>query len=255
VAARTVGSEDLTPEESTAFNIGATFAPDFGLEVSVDYFSFDFSDVIIAENTTAVLNADPLGPDVIRVGGDGTAANPGTIVQINKNFVNASSVQTSGIDFDVRYTLDTGAGTFVPFVGGTFVTEYDLDDPQAGDIDGAGNRNFTNFGTSVPELRFNAGIGWQHGPHGLNVFARHISGYDDDQNPGEDIDSHTTFDAQYKLNVSDILDNLGEGTTLTLGVINATDEDPPQVFTNGGFDSKVHDPRGRLFYVGADIEF
>lgn len=255
VAARTVGSEDLTPEESTAFNIGATFAPDFGLEVSVDYFSFDFSDVIIAENTTAVLNADPLGPDVIRVGGDGTAANPGTIVQINKNFVNASSVQTSGIDFDVRYTLDTGAGTFVPFVGGTFVTEYDLDDPQAGDIDGAGNRNFTNFGTSVPELRFNAGIGWQHGPHSLNGFARHISGYDDDQNPGEEIDAHTTFDAQYKLRVGEFIDNLGEGTTLTLGVINATDEDPPQVFTNGGFDSKVHDPRGRLFYIGADIEF
>jgi iron complex outermembrane receptor protein len=38
-------------------------------------------------------------------------------------------------------------------------------------------------------------------------------------------------------------------------VINAFDKAPPQVFTNGGFDSKVHDPRGRMIYFGVDVEF
>ena len=35
----------------------------------------------------------------------------------------------------------------------TFVASYDLQDPQAGAIEGAGRRNFANFGTSTPEWK------------------------------------------------------------------------------------------------------
>ena len=249
IAARSVGNPELDPETSTAFNIGASFEPVDNLELDVDYFDFSFEDVIIPENPQSIINADPNSTQVIR------AAN-GSIIQVNANYVNASSVDTAGIDFSAKYTIDSGAGTFAPFISGTYVTKYDLDDPQAGLIDGAGSRNFNNFGTSVPELRYNAGIGWQSGAHSVNAFARYISSYDDDQNAGEEVGSHTTFDAQYKLRVSELLDSdVTDGVTLTLGAINITDEDPPQVFTNGGFDSKVHDPRGRLLYVGADVEF
>jgi len=249
IAARSIGNEDLDPETSRAFNIGATFEPVDNFEIDVDFFDFNFNEVIIPENPQSIINADPMSSQVIR------AAN-GSIVQVNANFVNASSVETNGIDFSAKYKIDSSIGTTVPFVSGTYVTAYDIDDPQAGEIDGAGSRNFSNFGTSVPELRYNAGIGWQKGAHRLNVFARHISDYDDDQNPGENIDSHTTFDAQYNVNLADLIDmEAVEGIGLTVGAINVTNEDPPQVFTNGGFDSKVHDPRGRLLYIGADVEF
>ncbi len=249
IANRAVGNPDLDPETSTAINVGASFEPVDNLELDVDFFDFSFEDVIIPENPQSIINADPMSAQVIR------AAN-GSIIRVNSNYVNASSVDTSGIDFSAKYTFDTGAGTFAPFVAGTYVTKYDLNDPQAGLVDGAGSRNFNNFGTSVPELRYNAGIGWQSGAHALNVFARHISSFDDDQNAGQEVDSHTTFDAQYKVRVSDLVgDDFTDGVTLTLGAINLTDENPPQVFTNGGFDSKVHDPRGRLLYVGADVEF
>ncbi|MBC6411758.1 MAG: TonB-dependent receptor, partial [Hyphomonadaceae bacterium] len=237
VAGRTTGSADLTPEESTALNLGTTFDSGNGLEINVDYFNFDFQNVIIAENTQAVINAFPQDPDrVVRAGDPMT----GTIVRVNKKYVNASSVKTSGVDFDVRYGLETEFGRLVPFVGGTYVLSYDLNDPQAGEVDGAGNRNFENFGTSVPELRLNAGFAWRHGAHEVNAFARHISGYDDDQEvmgeeDGRKVDAHTTFDAQYRLAVGQFIGGLEEGVALTAGVINATDEDPPQVFTNGGF--------------------
>ena len=42
---------------------------------------------------------------------------------------------------------------------------------------------------------------------------------------------------------------------LTFGAINLTDEDPPRVRTSGGYDSKVHDPRGRMLYVKALFRF
>ncbi|MEM7452684.1 MAG: TonB-dependent receptor, partial [Pseudomonadota bacterium] len=92
------------------------------------------------------------------------------------------------------------------------------------------------------------------GAHSANLFARYISAYDDDQNPDAttgalpEIDSWTSFDAQYAVDTAVLFDR-EVAPILTFGVINLTGEDPPQVFTNGGFDSKVHDPRGRLFYV------
>ena len=152
-----------------------------------------------------------------------------------------------------------------PFIEGTYILSYDLQDPQAGSIDGAGRRNFTNFGTSTPELRFNAGIGWMNGAHSANLFARYTGSYDDDQNCGDDsnpvggacasanggfyeVDSHLTFDAQYSLDTAVLFDT-EVAPLLTIGVINATGERPPILWTNGGFDSKVHDPRGRLIYL------
>jgi iron complex outermembrane receptor protein len=246
---RTFGNENLSPEQSEAFNVGFTWTGIENLKLEADLFKFNFSDVIIAENFQSVVNADPNDETrVVRNAG-------GSIVQVNTNFVNASSVVTSGVDFGLSYTLESDLGTFVPFIQGTYVFAYDLDDPQAGSVDGVGNRNFTNFGTSVPQTRFNTGFNWILDSHRLDIFGRYISGYDDDQNAGTEIDSHFTVDARYSLNIGDYFDALGEGTALNIGVINAFNEDPPQVFTNGGFDSKVHDPRGRLLYAGIDIEF
>ena len=244
------GAEGLSPEQSEAFNLGATFNPVQNLEVDLDVYRFNFSDVITAENAQAVVNLDPT--DTSRV--ERNAG--GTITQVNTNFVNAGSVQTSGVDFGVKYTWDTDFGTVVPFVQGTWVFDYDLEDPQAGSVDGVGIRNFNNFGTSVPQLRFNTGFNWIKDAHRLDIFGRFIDSYQDDQNDNIDIDSHFTVDARYGLNIGEFFSNgFVKDTTLTVGVINAFDEDPPQVFTNGGFDSKVHDPRGRLVYIGADIDF
>ena len=244
------GAVGLSPEQSEAFNAGVTFKPLDGLKVDIDVYNFDFSDVITAENAQAVVNFDPTNAARVQR----NAA--GAITQVNTNFVNAGSVETSGVDFGIRYDWDTDFGTIVPFVQGTWVFNYDLEDPQAGAIDGLSNRNFTNFGTSVPQLRFNTGFNWVKDAHRLDVFGRFIDGYADDQNDNIDIDSHFTVDARYALNIGEYFSNeLIKDTALTVGVINAFDEDPPQVFTNGGFDSKVHDPRGRLVYVGLDVTF
>jgi len=206
--ARTFGNEDLSPEQSTAFNVGATWEPIENLKLNLDAYSFDFTDVIIAENFQAVVNSDPTNPDLV------VRNAAGSIVQVNTNFVNAASLQTNGFDYGIR-----------------------------------------NFGTSVPENRFNTGFNLISDGHRLDVFGRFIDGYDDDQNPGETVDSQFTLDARYSFNFAEFFDVLGDATAINVGVINAFDEDPPQVFTNGGFDSKVHDPRGRLLYAGIDLEF
>ena len=243
VAVRAVGNTALTPETSTAYNLGFTVEPVDGLEISADYYNFDFSDAIVQTAPQSIVDADPNGPNVIR-------SPAGTIIQVNNSYVNAASVETSGVDFSMRYTIDVGAATITPSFEGNYVISYDLQTSVNGPvIDGAGNRNFTNFGSPTPELRFNAGLQIEAGAHGFNVFGRYIDSYADDQNGGVEIDSDFRVDAQYSLDLADVFD-MNQQLELTAGVRNLFGVTAPRVATNGGFDSRVHDPRGTLVTVG-----
>ncbi|MAG75996.1 MAG: TonB-dependent receptor [Colwelliaceae bacterium] len=263
-AVRASGNEELEPEESTAYNLGFSLEPVDDLSIEVDYWSFDFTDLIIQENFQAILNANPQDPDrVVRAGDPLT----GPLLQVNTTYVNASSLETSGLDIVSSYKIDTDIGQFTPSLNATYILAYDLDDPQAGDIDGVGLRNFSNIGVSTPQLRLNLGLNWSSDNHSANLFARYIDSYEDDQNCADgstfspactsgfkEIDSLVTVDFQYNMNLGAMLDTEAS-YILTFGGINITDEEPPQVFTNAGFDSKVHDPRGRQLYARIAIEF
>ena len=263
-AVRTSGNEDLVPEESTAYNIGFSIEPVDDWSIEVDYWNFDFTDVIIAENFQAILEADPQNPDRIVRAGDPLN---GPLLQVNTTYINASSLETSGLDIVSSYKMETEMGVFIPTINATYILAYDLDDPQAGDIDGLGLRNYSNIGVSTPQLRANVGVNWSTGNHSANMFVRYIDGYDDDQNCADgtlftpectlgykDIDSLVTVDIQYNVNLGAIFET-DNSYVLTIGGTNITNKNPPQVFTAGGFDSKVHDPRGRQLYAKVAIEF
>jgi len=163
------------------------------------------------------------------------------------DFVNASSIETDGLDISARYDFETNVGLISPFIDYTEVFNYDIADPQAGFVEGAGNRNFTNFGSPTPETRFTTGINYAGNTWNGRVAYRYVDSFTDDQNDVE-IDSFDTIDAQINFN---FLENF----SASIGVTNLTDERPPQVFTNGGFESRTHDPRGRLVYVQLGAEF
>ncbi|MBT1449435.1 TonB-dependent receptor [Glaciecola sp. XM2] len=264
-AVRTAGNTELTPEESTAYNFGFSFEPIDDLSVEIDYWNFEFEDLIIQESAQALLNSNPTDTSRIVRAGDPLT---GPVLQVNNTYVNASSLETNGLDIVSSYKIETEVGTFTPNLSATYILAYDLNDPQAGQIDGAGRRNFTNIGVSSPELRANLGLTWTNDIYSANLFARYVSSYDDDQNCSDgtirtgscgnlglkEIDSHVTYDAQFNVDLGALL-NTETNYLLTVGGINLTDENPPQVFTNSGFDSKVHDPRGRQLYVRLAVEF
>jgi len=258
------GNEDLKPEESTAYNIGFSYEPFRDFSIELDYWNFEFKDLIIQENAQAVLNLDPTDTDRIIRAGDPLN---GPVLQVNNTYVNASEMETSGIDFVTSYKIDTEFGSFTPSLNGTYTMKYDLMDPQAGNIDGAGRRNFNNIGVSSPELRMNFGLAWKNDIHAANLFVRYISSYDDDQNCADgttnlgactnglyEVDSHVTVDAQYNIDLGSLFET-EQSYVVTVGGLNLFDEDPPQLFTNSGFDSKVHDPRGRQIYARLAVEF
>ncbi|MEO0882881.1 MAG: TonB-dependent receptor [Pseudomonadota bacterium] len=263
-----VADVDLEPESSRAFSAGVTFEPFENLVLDVDYYNFEFDDAITQVSFQALVNANPIDT---RTFAGGVAVEPclaeftivcragdpvaGAITQVNTNFTNAEAIDTSGIDFSIQYTFDADRwGTFRPSFEGTYIIDYDIIDPTAGEIDGEGSRNFTNIGAPTPQLRWNAGLTYSNGPFFYNFFARFIDDLEDDQNPGMTVDDQTRFDMQWGVDLAEWI-NLTESAVFTVGVTNLTDEEPPLVLTGGGFESRVHDPRGRLVRFGLNIEF
>lgn len=247
----------LQPEEADIRNLGLTWFASDALQLDLDYWSFDYTDVIIEQNAQAILNAAAQGDaqaasQVIRDAGSGL------LLRVDAYFANASALETDGFDFRVTYDVPTtGRSTYRVGLESTLVLSYDIDDPQAGRIDGAGRRNFANFATSMPELRANAFFNWRRDAHLVDLFVRYIDSYIDDRvslGQGSEafrkIGSQVTADVRYGYQFRG-----GEGPRLSVGVINLFDEDPPHVATNGGYDSKVHDPRGRVVYARASFDF
>jgi iron complex outermembrane receptor protein len=247
----------LAPEEADVFNVGVSYSPGENWELGLDYWRYDYTNVIIEQNAQAILNAASLGDAQAQAQVVRDPAS-GLLVRVDSFYANASALETDGVDLSVARSLDLAAGGSLR-VGAeaTFIANYDLIDPQAGAIEGAGRRNFANFGTSTPEWRANLYVRWQRERHAFNAFVRYIDSYTDDEvDLGQgaaffrDVDSQVTVDAQYTVRF-----DAQRAPTLTFGAINLLDEDPPRVRTSGGYDSKVHDPRGRMFYARALFRF
>lgn len=251
---RTAGNPDLDPEEAEIFNLGATWEPIDRFQASLDFWWYDYEDLIVKELVEDVLAAEAAGdPDATaRVVRPDPNRPPS---QVNTNFINASSVKTYGYDLDLSYGFDNALGDFTITSTWTYVDHYWLKTTQDRDrVEGAGSANQTNFARSMPRLRGNTSLRWQKGIHSAAVYWRYVSSYDNDRPFFQGrIGRQQTYDAQYNLTLDGVM---GDGTaTISLGVINLLDEEPPKAKMLLGYDSKVHDPRGRMWYVDLKYAF
>jgi len=271
------GAPGLTPQSAENINLGFVIQGD-AFRASVDYFSFDYTDLIAAEaGAQAIVDAQCAGIEDTglpiledpRVTRDAT----GQVRQVSSQFVNIGSVETSGIDVNADYSMDFGDGTLMFDMGATYLLAFDVDTDGDGnaDFDGAGSRNQSNSFATMPELRANAGVTWFSGNHTARVGMNHIGGYTNDQSNDAEINTWTVVDAMYSYTFSGLL---GDGdTTLSIGANNLMDRDPPALYRansegvrqgrfldNGrynrgwvdrpGYDDRAgHDLRGRIVYV------
>ena len=245
----TAGSDDLDPEDAFTTTLGMRWTPG-PARFSVDLWRYDVEDLIVEESAQSIIDAD--------LADDGALNDPrvelsttGDVRRVTANFVNAPSVETEGVDITAGAVFDVAGGALSLDANATITTKFDLTDPVTGaDIDALGSRNFSNFARSQPEWRAGMTASWDRGPVTLTAGVRHVDGYADDENDAP-IDAWTVGDVQASVTLSN-----GRGfNTLTVGVNNVTNEDPPFVATPLGYDTKVHDPRGRIAYARLTASF
>ena len=255
VSQRTEGDPDnpLTAEESTNFNLGLAFnLGDSDWVANIDYWSFDYTDFITPENATAVVQTDPNGDQVTRDPGSGT------LLAVRTFFRNAGALETDGIDISTAKTFYLGESSLKLSFETTYINSYDLDDPVLGDVDGKGQRNFTNFGSPAPEWRGNIGILWQMASHSANVRLNYIGSYTDENNDGSvvdnEIDSFATLDLLYRYDIESLF-GYDDTFSFALGAKNVTDQMPPDVISRTGYDPRTHNPFGRQVHFSFAASF
>jgi outer membrane receptor for ferrienterochelin and colicin len=165
----------------------------------------------------------------------------GQVRQVDSQFVNIGSVETSGFDVNADYTLDWGNSTFIFDIGATILENFDVDPENGGPVfDGAGNRNQSNNFSTMPEVRANGAVTWFSGNHTARIGTNHIGSYDNDQGNNIEINSWTVWDVLYSYQFAGLI---GDGdTTLSVGINNLFDQDPPALYRDNN-DDGVRDGR------------
>ncbi|MCV0413989.1 MAG: TonB-dependent receptor [Brevundimonas sp.] len=251
----TSGDPDLKPEESESLTLGALWRPLPGLEVGLDAWRFDYTNLVVKESAQAIIDQaaadDAAGltgtPAQQRVTRSGAAAL--TFVQLY--FTNASSIETQGLDLSARYSRDLLGGVARASATWTHVDRYDIRlTPGAAATSGLGSTNLNTLGRSLPQDRGEFALSWSDAANSLTALVHYTSGYKNDRSgvTDPDIASQTTMDLLYTRAVGADLD-------LSLGVVNLTDEDPPLAQFALGYDPVVADPRGRVVSVGLTKRF
>ncbi|MCC5994855.1 MAG: TonB-dependent receptor [Oceanicaulis sp.] len=242
---RTVGAPGLGPERADTFTAGAALAAG-GWTGRLDLWRIKVEDLIVRESAQAILIAASDGAGGFNDPRVETSP-AGDVTLVRAAYVNAPSVTTQGLDLSVaRAPVETGWGAFGAGAEGVWVERYDFTDPVLNrTIQAAGNRNFTNAARSLPRLRAAAWLDWSAGAWSARVQARHIAAYDNDEAPGGRIGAWTVADLQAGWRGQ----AHGRGYQVTLGALNITDEAAPFVPTPLGYDTKVHDARGRIAYL------
>jgi iron complex outermembrane receptor protein len=280
---RTNGNPELKPETATGFNVGAIIEAG-GFRGSVDFWSFDFEDVIenesgqdlIARFYRGATTANPApncgNPELAalqaRLTFNGGVCGPAsTALVITDIFtINSSEVRAQGIDASLQYAFQNAFGGALTIgVDGTYNLKYET---GANLIEGIEVRAADDYvgtrGTngSQPRWKGSAFIDYGAGNHNVRAVSRYVAEMDDTRvtttflafssilegMPGATVDSYLAHDLHYQL-------RLPGDMTVNASVLNVTDEDPPFARLDLNYDPFTGSPVGRVFKLGVSKTF
>ena len=286
----TKGNPNLKPESADNINFGLSWIPQEGLleglSVDVDYYQYEYVDIMTRENSAGLLAADnaiiQAYADANGVSlADAAAASArnhdqvirnssGILLRLLPNFSNADSAEVSGVDVTSSYSFDNNWGNWRVGVQAAWIGTYDV---KVGSttFDAVGSYNFTTpVARPLPEWKVNGTVSWSMDNHRVFMLARYIDEVDEDIPAGTagffkavtaiagnqstadqmadgKIDSMLTVDLQYNYSFGEVA--FLSDSNVTVGLQNIFDEVAPVVSYVTAYDPTLHDGRGRLFFL------
>ncbi len=260
------GNVNLKPETSKANYVGLVYnVPGIkNLTVSTGWSKIKHMGIIKLPSTTALnigvihdpalqflVRRDPPTPADIAAGRPGRYTATG--VTLFLQYVNRAVVETESYDFEVNYKWKNPSwGEFNHDIAVNYFAHY-WDQTTTTSVKGEGvGTGFTSQGT-IPRVKGTLQNSWKLRQWTASAFVNYTGHYYDFtnvRNTFRTVEAYVTLDLQasYKFRTP----WLGGNTTVTAGLINATDTAPSFVTENiagAGYDTQVADPRGRMFYV------
>lgn len=227
-------NSNLDPEKSTQYLLGGVVdfnaLADINLSASMDYYYTKVEDLITTLSNTSIYFAEFVGILDQLPGYSVDRAANGRAIETRAAAVNFGSLETSGLDIRVNYTLDLAEAGSVRFGSQiNYLLTYDAQDyPGGPSVDQLG-RNGT------PKYRANTDISWTMGIHTVALNSYFIPGQDESLDFNENLDSSdpSTFfntstgsiDSYLHHNLVYALEVPWNGQ-VQFGINNLTDEEP-----------------------------
>lgn len=266
----TGGNVNLDPETADTVTFGFVWQPEFGsndLSITVDYWQISIDDVIKTIDGPAVLqrcfnstfNAT-LDPDnaFCQLISRGNAT--GTITEVSTNFLNLASLETSGIDMQLRHAFDLGPGKLRTNVSVGWLNNYEEqslpNDPfldYAGTIGGPANRVADN--DVHPEWKVSVMPSFDFGPASVALRWRYLSSMEARQVV---VNPNATTPGVPAVNYFDVFGTyeVSDSVKIRASVTNVFDEVPPEVSGQiGQTRLGTYDVLGPTFTIGLQASF
>lgn len=259
------GNPDLTPEKSITQSFGFVFSPaslaDFS--ASIDWYHISVSNAISTIGAGVILNQctqtlNPFFCDLIHRDSTGSLfVNNAGVVDTN---VNTGTLMTRGVDLQTNYRVGISSYGHLAFnLTGTFLQSLETEPvPGLGSYDCAGLYGYT-CQAPKPKWRHNLRGTWES-PWNFDLSAnwRYFSqvGFDGNVSNNAYLSQGTSvapIKAQTFIDLTATA-RVGHGITLTLGVTNLMDKDPPIVdstYTNVAANTypQMYDALGRTMFM------
>ena len=269
------GAGGLKPEKSKQWTIGFRVDPNKSVSIGVDLWEVKLRDQILSQGIAEQVGfKDPTTYGYLFINPYQDPAGFTTIAFKQLPF-NGGKAEYQGIDWDLSFRTKFDFGALSGQVYGTQILKqrynFGPDQPMNTDLGVFGPDQQVVFRTTL-----NFQLGLQTGGF-TNTLAMHYkSGYRDQDHSADEgvvflanpdgtvgapadisglrVKAYTTFDWQTKYTYSKAL-------SLTFGIKNVFDKDPPFTLQNGGggnqvgYDGRYTDPIGRQYYLGASYKF
>ncbi|WP_230518960.1 MULTISPECIES: TonB-dependent receptor [unclassified Janthinobacterium] len=243
---RTGGNTNLKPETSKQGSVGFVIEPVKGYSASFDYWAINTKDRILNRTPQIVLaNYQALNQYIHR--------NPdGTIEYVQAGWINAAGSRVRGLDVGLRGEGKIRDAKWTATLDGTYMDSFKFAEYQGQEYQELVGKFYTR--DLYLRWKHNASFGVSRGDWSGLLVQSFSSGYKDQlPNGGKgtpppgfkpDVSSYTTY------NLSGTYTGF-KNTTITVGIQNLFDRDPPFTAHNvdevvgAGWDPRVADPRGR----------
>ena len=252
-----LGNQYLKPATSENINVGFQWNVTNELDLIIDYWKIDYKNRIEVESPQVLLNTDPFAPSVTR-------NQFGELIAVSTSYFNEEKTELSGIDAEINFLKIVEIGELSYSIKATKLSKFLTPENQGGDnfsmVNRVGNFNFDANTQSLPKLRLNSFFSWTINDLRIGINSRYVDGYSNDrQIPASAVSlGYTNYVKSFLVHDFSITKSLqlsfGE-IKLGMGIINAFDKKAPLLYDapDFSFDTRVHDPRGRL--INLTLEF
>ena len=252
---RRYSNDQLKPERSRQFSLGAVFAAGKHVSASIDYWNIKRTNLISEIGDDIILGNLAKYGDLVYRDEDGLI----DYIELRKD--NRGAQLARGIDLALTVRgIDTAVGRFGGRLNGTYVLTSKIQNAP-GDAFVSNLNRFVTDGV-VQRWRHTVSVDWDRGPLSASLQNTFSSGYDD-QNTAINIDNGSVVAANRvkRYSLWDLSGAYAVDTHLKLrvGIQNLFDTSPPYsnqaYYFLSGYDPSYTDPRGRRFYASANYSF